>query len=72
GTVEGDQVKLRSEGQQPGDRMPFLFAGQVADGVLAGSIFLGEYLTAPYRATRTTYQPLEKPFTIPSGPPLAT
>ena len=72
GTVEGDQVKLRSEVQQPGDRIPFLFAGQAADGSFVGSIFLGEYLTAPFRATRLTYQPLEKPFTIPGGPPLAT
>ena len=72
GTVEGDQVKLRSEVQQPGDRIPFLFAGQATDGSIAGSIFLGEYLTASFRATRTTYQSLEKPFTIPSGPPLAT
>ncbi|HRW09121.1 MAG TPA: aminotransferase class V-fold PLP-dependent enzyme [Caldilineaceae bacterium] len=72
GTVEGEQVKLRSEVQQPGDRIPFLFAGQATDGSIVGSIFLGEYLTAPFRATRTTYQPLEKPFTIPGGPPLAT
>jgi seryl-tRNA(Sec) selenium transferase len=72
GTVEGDQVKLRSEVSQPGDSIPFLFAGQATDGNIAGSIFLGEYLTAQFSATRTTYQPLTKPFTIPSGPPLAT
>ncbi len=72
GTVEGDQIKLRSQIQQPGDNIPFLFAGHAADGVIAGTIFLGEYLTAQFSATRTTYQPLDKPFTIPSGPPLAT
>lgn len=72
GTVEGNAVKLRSEVQQPGDRIPFLFAGQAGDGTIAGSIFLGEYLTAQFSATRATYQPLTKPFTIPSGPPLAT
>ncbi len=72
GTIEGDQVKLRSEVRQPGDSIPFLFAGQVADGRISGSIFLGEYLTAQFSAARTTYQPLTKPFAIPSGPPLAT
>lgn len=72
GTVEGDQVKLRSEVRQPGDRIPFLFAGQVSNASIAGSIFLGEYLTAQFSAVRTTYQPLTNPFAIPSGPPLAT
>ena len=72
GTVEGDQVKLRSEVRQPGDSIPFLFAGQATDGTIVGSIFLGEYLTAQFSAARTTYQPLTKPFAIPGGPPLAT
>ncbi|MBX3013958.1 MAG: aminotransferase class V-fold PLP-dependent enzyme [Caldilineaceae bacterium] len=72
GTVEGDQIKLRSEVQQPGDRIPFLFSGQLIDGTITGSIFLGEYLTAQFTAKRTTYQPLTKPFAIPGGPPLAT
>src|SRR5690606_9913765 len=30
GTVEGDRVKLRSQVSQPGDRIPFLFSGQVS------------------------------------------
>jgi D-glucosaminate-6-phosphate ammonia-lyase len=72
GTIEGDQVKLRSEVRQPGDSIPFLFAGQVADESIAGSLFLGEYLTAQFSATRTVYQPLNKAFAIPGGPPLAT
>ncbi len=75
GTVEGNELKLRSEVQQPGDRIPFLFSGQVVDEQdeqMHGSLFLGEYLTAQFSATRTHYQPLEQPFAIPSGPPLAT
>lgn len=72
GTVEGNQVKLRSEVQQPGDRIPFLFAGQMEDGQFSGSIFLGEYLTAQFSATPIAYQALERPFAIPGGPPLAT
>jgi len=72
GTVEGDVVKLRSEVRQPGDFIPFLFAGQGDAETISGSVFLGEYQTAQFRASRTRYQPLEKPFTIPGGPPLAT
>lgn len=72
GTVEGSTLKLRSEVRQPGDRIPFLFSGDVRDGEMTGSVFLGEYLTAAFSATRITYQALEKPFAIPGGPPLAT
>lgn len=72
GVVEGDQVKLRSEIQKPGNRIPFLFSGCIADGVLSGSVFLGEYLTARFTAQRIGYPSLRKTFAIPGGPPLAT
>jgi D-glucosaminate-6-phosphate ammonia-lyase len=72
GTVEGNQVKLRSQVRQPGDNIPFLFSGRVSDGVIAGSIYLGEYLTAKFTAKRATYQKLRKAIMIPGGPPLAT
>jgi uncharacterized pyridoxal phosphate-dependent enzyme len=72
GTVEGDQVKLRSQVRRPGDNIPFLFSGRVADDVITGSIHLGEYLTAQFTARRIPYQPLQKPILIPGGPPLAT
>ena len=72
GTVEGDQVKLRSQVRQPGDSVLFLFSGQVSGEVISGSIFLGEYLTAQFTAKRSIHQKLRKPFAIPGGPPLAT
>jgi hypothetical protein len=72
GTVEGDQVKLRSQVRQPGDRIPFLFTGRALGDTISGSIFLGEYLSAQFSAKRSTYQKLRKPFAIPGGPPLAT
>jgi seryl-tRNA(Sec) selenium transferase len=72
GTVEGEQVKMRSQVRVPGDNIPFLFSGCVEGDTLSGSIHLGEYLTARFTATRTTYQPIRKPITIPGGPPLAT
>jgi seryl-tRNA(Sec) selenium transferase len=72
GTVEGDQIKLRSQVRRPGDSIPFLFSGRVSGDIMSGSIFLGEYLTAQFTAKRAIYQESRKPFTIPGGPPLAT
>ncbi len=72
GTVEGDQVKMRSQMRRPGDSILFQFSGRVADDVITGSIHLGEYLTAQFTAKRATYQRLRKLITIPAGPPLAT
>jgi seryl-tRNA(Sec) selenium transferase len=72
GFVEGDRVKLRSEIRQPGDAILFLFSGQVEGDTIAGSIFLGEYLTARFTARRAIYRADRKPFAIPGGPPLAT
>jgi hypothetical protein len=72
GTVEGTQVKLRSQLRLPGDSILFLFAGRVSDDLISGSIHLGEYLTARFSAKRSTYQKLRKAFAIPGGPPLAT
>ncbi|MCC6454607.1 MAG: aminotransferase class V-fold PLP-dependent enzyme [Caldilineaceae bacterium] len=72
GMVEGDQVKLHSHVRLPGDNIHFLFAGQVSDERMSGSIHLGEYLTARFSAKRSTYQTARKPFMIPGGPPLAT
>lgn len=72
GTVEGDQVKLRSQVSLPGDRIPFLFSGRVSDDTISGTIHLGEYLTARFSAKRAAYQRLRKSISIPGGPPLAT
>ncbi len=72
GTVEGDQVRLRSQVSQTADRIPFLFSGRVSNDVISGSIHLGEYLTAQFSAKRATYQQVRKTFMVPGGPPLAT
>jgi hypothetical protein len=71
GVVEGDRVKLSSAASKPGDNVPFLFAGDVAEGAIEGSIHLGEYLTATFRAERAPPR-RRAPIRIPGGPPLAT
>ena len=72
GTVEGDQIKLRSIMRQPGDSITFLFSGKISGDAISGSIHMGEYLTAKFTANRSSYQKLRVPITIPGGPPLAT
>ena len=72
GTVEGTQVKLHSVVRQVADSIPFMFAGEVDEGQITGSIHLGEYLTARFSAQPTVYDNVRQPVAIPSGPPLAT
>jgi D-glucosaminate-6-phosphate ammonia-lyase len=72
GTIEGDQVKLRSQASMPGDSLGFIFAGALADDQISGSIYMGEYLNARFTAKRYVYPAGPgAPIRIPTGPPLA-
>ena len=44
GTIEGDQVKLRSTEQRLGIGVTFTFVGTVAGDTISGPIYMGEYL----------------------------
>ena len=72
GMVEGDQVKLRSSVRLPGDGITYMFSGTISDGSIAGSIYLGEYLTAKFTAKKSSYKAERRRVVIPGGPPLAT
>ncbi|MGI9550251.1 MAG: hypothetical protein ACR2MT_03550 [Aurantibacter sp.] len=72
GMIEGDEVKLRSDYRGPGDSINYWFSAKASDDALAGSVFLGEYLTAKFTAKRATYKEGHKRIVIPGGPPLAT
>ena len=72
GTIDGDQIKLRSQLSQPGDSVGFIFGGTLAGDTFSGTIYMGEYLNAKFTAKRYTYP--AGPGTairIPTGPPLA-
>jgi hypothetical protein len=71
GTIEGDQVKLRSVESIPGDMIPFTFAGSITGETMAGNIHMGEYLTASFTAKRQPYSTETRPILVPGGPPLA-
>ncbi|MDR8392141.1 DegT/DnrJ/EryC1/StrS family aminotransferase [Aliifodinibius sp. S!AR15-10] len=74
GTVEGDQVKLLSTDRHPADRITNIFTGTLSrDGnSISGEVYLGEYLTARFKATRHSYPEDREPVRVPGGPPLAT
>lgn len=72
GIVEENQVKIKSGLHLPGDHVTFLFHGTATDESMTGSVFLGEYLNAKYKAKKASYKSDRKPISIPGGPPLAT
>ncbi len=72
GMVEGNELKMKSQYQIPGDSLIYLFSGKMEGDGISGSIFLGEYLTAKFTGVRVDYKNNKTRITIPGGPPLAT
>ena len=72
GTLEADQIKLRSVDRQPADSITFIFSGTVSGDTISGQIYMGEYRTAKFTAKRHTFRNLHQKIMVPSGPPLAT
>jgi uncharacterized pyridoxal phosphate-dependent enzyme len=73
GTIEGDQVKLRSTTAQrgSGDTITFIFSGAVSGDTISGPLYMGEYLNAKFTAKRYSYPAARAPILVPNGPPLA-
>ena len=72
GTIEGNNVKLKSVDRHPADSITFIFSGVVSGDSITGSIYMGEYRTANFTAKRTSYKRKREKITVPGGPPLAT
>jgi D-glucosaminate-6-phosphate ammonia-lyase len=72
GTIEGNQVRLRSSDRLPGDNVTYIFSGTANENTFGGDIYMGEYRTAKFTAVRYGYKNKRAPITVPSGPPLAT
>jgi len=73
GTIEGGQIKLRSNttDRGSGDSVPYIFAGTGSGDAFSGTLYMGEYLTAKFTANRRPYPPGSSPIVLPGGPPLA-
>lgn len=72
GTIEGNEVKLRSVDRHPADHIPFIFSGKWEAERITGQIYMGEYRTATFVAIRSKYKMPRKKIMVPGGPPLAT
>ena len=72
GTIEGDQVKLRSVDRPIADHITFIFSGTLANDTISGEIHMGEYRTANFTAKRNKNKSPRKKIMVPGGPPLAT
>ena len=59
GTIEGGQIKLRSNTAErgSGDSIPYIFAGTGSGDAFSGTLYMGEYLNAKFTATRRPYAP---------------
>lgn len=73
GTIEGGQIKLRSNTTErgSGDSVRYIFAGTVSGDAFAGTLYMGEYLTAKFTAARRPYPAGSSAIVLPGGPPLA-
>jgi len=72
GTIEGDQVKLSSADQHVADNIPFIFSGTVSGEKMSGQIYMGEYISALFAATRHHQKGVRRTIRVPKGRPLAT
>jgi D-glucosaminate-6-phosphate ammonia-lyase len=72
GTIEGDEIKIRTVDRHTADNIPFVFSGVVNNGVIKGNIHMGEYRTAEFTAQKSKYRNQRRPIVVPKGPPLAT
>ena len=72
GTIEGDQVKIRSTEPRLGIGVTFTFVGTLSGDTLAGQLYMGEYLDATFKATRHEYKAPRMPIRVQKGRPLAT
>jgi len=72
GSIDGNQVKLRSVERQLGSSVPFIFVGTLSGEAMSGAVYMGEYLNATFTARRHAYSSSRTPIRVPSGRPLAT
>jgi len=72
GTLEADQIKIRSVDRHTADSITFIFSGTVSGDAMSGQIYMGEYRTATFTAKRHVFRTVRQKITVPGGPPLAT
>ena len=72
GSIEGNELKMRSVERMPGDAITFTFSGTATGDTMTGNIHMGEYRTATFTATRIKSTTPHKKIMVPKGPPLSS
>lgn len=72
GSIEGDFVKLQSAVRLTGDSIIYTFTGNVSGDKMSGDLFMGEYRSAKFTATKNNKPASKKKIFVPSGAPLAS
>ena len=72
GTIDGDEVKIKSTIPIVGNIIIYLFSGKVSGDTISVDIHMGEYLTAKFTAKRNKTKLPRQKVMIPGGQPLAT
>jgi hypothetical protein len=72
GSTEGDMVTLQSSVRLIGDSIIYTFTGTVSGDKMSGNLFMGEYRSAKFTATKNKKPAPKKPIFVPSGAPLAS
>jgi hypothetical protein len=72
GSIEGDMVKLQSSVRLIGDSIIYTFTGTLSGDKLSGNLFMGEYRSAKFTATKNNKPAPKKAVFVPSGAPLSS
>ena len=72
GTLEGDVIKIKSQEGEVENRINFTFTGKVTGDSMNGSVYMVEYGTVRFTASRYSYKEEHNPIFVPAGPPLST
>jgi len=72
GTMEGDMIKIKSQEGETENRINFTFTGKVTGDSINGSVYMVEYGTVRFSASRYSYKEEHNPIFVPAGPPLST
>jgi D-glucosaminate-6-phosphate ammonia-lyase len=72
GTLEGDVIKIKSQEGEVENRINFTFTGKVSGDSITGSVYMVEYGTVRFSASRYVYKEEHHPIFVPAGPPLST
>ena len=72
GSIEGDMVILQSSVRIIGDSIVYTFNGTLSGGIISGNLFMGEYRSAKFTATKNNKPASKKAIFVPSGAPLSS